>query len=215
MQLEALDGGVPGGAAGERISFTALRAGPPGAPQRCRENLERLEWAAPGFDIDAAEVERIVSDLHGECSDLTARDPALSGEHRLLAQFAELRALTRSRHGDNEDEGELVRSPEEHLYAFLGSLDALVAGLPDHYAEELRWRCATTGSRPSTARRHSRRRATAFSWPSGGPPPCSARCSRSSTVASSRRKRSPGSRVPTSGRCSTGWPRRRTVATLC
>ena len=139
LQLEPLDVAAPGGAAGERISFTALRAAPPVAPQRCRENLERLEWAVLGFDIDAAEVERIASDLHGECSDLMACDPALvSGEHRLLAQFAELRALTRSRHGDEEDEGELVRSPEEHLYAFLGSRDALAAGLPDHYAEQLR-----------------------------------------------------------------------------
>jgi hypothetical protein len=93
LQLEPLDVAAPGGAAGERISFTALRAAPPVAPQRCRENLERLEWAVLGFDIDAAEVERIASDLHGECSDLMACDPALvSGEHRLLAQFAELGA---------------------------------------------------------------------------------------------------------------------------
>ena len=139
VQLEALDGAAPDGAAGERISFPALRAGLPGAPQRCRENLERLEWAMLGYDIDTAEVERIVSDLHGECSDLPARHHALvQDEHRLLAQFADLRALSRSRRGDDEDEGELARSPQEHLHAFLGSLDAKVAGLPDHYAEELR-----------------------------------------------------------------------------
>ena len=139
VQLEALDGAAPDGAAGERISFPALRAGLPGAPQRCRENLERLEWAMLGYDIDTAEVERIVSDLHGECSDLPARHHALvQDEHRLLAQFADLRALSRSRRGEDEDEGELARSPQEHLHAFLGSLDAKVAGLPDHYAEELR-----------------------------------------------------------------------------
>ena len=95
LQLEPLDGAAPDGAAGERISFPALRAGLPGAPQRCRENLERLEWAVLGYDVDAAEVERIVGDLHGECSDLLACDPALvPGEHRLLAQFADLRALS-------------------------------------------------------------------------------------------------------------------------
>ena len=92
-----------------------------------------------GYDIDAAEVERIVSDLHGECSDLLACDPALvPGEHRLLAQFADLRALIRSRHDDDLNEGELVRSPQEHLHAFLRSLDAQAEGLPNHYARQLR-----------------------------------------------------------------------------
>ena len=84
-----------------------------------------MEWLVLGYDIDAAEVERMIADLHGQCADLLACDPALiPGEHRLLGMFADLRAVSRPEAVDQEPESEPLRSPQEQLNAWLRSLDA-------------------------------------------------------------------------------------------
>jgi acetyl/propionyl-CoA carboxylase alpha subunit/acetyl-CoA carboxylase carboxyltransferase component len=139
LRLEALEEDPhAAGSAGDRVSFA-----PPEpehelpAPRRCVENLRRLEWLMLGYDVSDAEVRRIVADLHAECADLS-RDPALlPGEHRLLALFADLAALTRPRH-DEDDDSELLQSPREHLHAWLRSLDADAEGLPASFTAQLR-----------------------------------------------------------------------------
>ena len=69
---------------------------------------------------------------------LLACDPALvPGEHRLLRMFADLRVLSRRRH-DEADAEALLRSPQEHLHAWLRSLDAEAEGLPATFVEQLR-----------------------------------------------------------------------------
>ena len=134
LQLEPLDATARDAAAGERISFAALQTVPLAAAQHCRQNLERLEWAVLGYDVGAAEVERIVGDLHGECSDLLGCDPGLvPGEHRLLSQYADLQALAQMRQDDPIADGELGSSPQEQLHAYLRSLDAKAEGLPKAY----------------------------------------------------------------------------------
>ena len=101
------------------------------AAEGCREHLRRLEWLVLGYDIGAGEVERIVADLHGACADRLACDPALlAGEHRLLRMFADVRALSRPRHDEADPETPWLRSPQEHLNAWLRSLDAEAEGLP-------------------------------------------------------------------------------------
>ena len=124
LALEAIEQATnppPGG----RLSFESLTASGDDAPDPCRENLRRIEWLVLGYDIGAAEVERTVADLHGQCADLLACDPALiPGEHRLLGMFADLRALSRPDRVDPEPESELAQSPQEHLHAWLRSLDA-------------------------------------------------------------------------------------------
>ena len=63
---------------GERLSFESLAAPQDGGPDRCRENLRRIEWLVLGYDIGAAEVQRTIADLHGACSSCrpAARCPA-------------------------------------------------------------------------------------------------------------------------------------------
>ncbi len=139
VALEPQDGVTPA-AAGERVSFAGPEQ-PPAlvAPERCRENLRRLEWLVLGYDVDAAEVERIIADLSGECADLLACDPALiPGEHRLLQMFADLLALTGRRHDEADPETPLLSSPQEHLHAWLGSLDADAEEWPATFIEQLR-----------------------------------------------------------------------------
>jgi acetyl/propionyl-CoA carboxylase alpha subunit/acetyl-CoA carboxylase carboxyltransferase component len=138
LRLEPLDG-EPVDADGVRVAFAVAPDAQQAAPERCRENLRRLEWLVLGYDVEPSEVERIVADLHGQCADLLACDPGLvPGEHRLLQMFADVRALSRPRHDEADPEGPLLRSPQEHLYAWLRSLDAEAEGLPETFIEQLR-----------------------------------------------------------------------------
>ena len=124
---------------GERVSFGSLSPSADAAPDPCRENLRRMEWLVLGYDIDAVEVRRTIDDLHGQCSDLLACDPALiPGEHRLLGMFADLRAVSRPHDQDQEPGSEPLQSPQEHLHAWLRSLDADAEVLPPRFAAALR-----------------------------------------------------------------------------
>ncbi len=126
---------------GERLSFVSLTPSAAAAPDPCRENLRRMEWLVLGYDIDAAEVRRTIDDLHGQCSDLLSCDPALiPGEHRLLGMFADLRAVSRPHHGDQDvgpPSSESLQSPQEHLHAWLRSLDADTEALPPRFIAAL------------------------------------------------------------------------------
>ena len=126
-------------APGERVLLASLTAPVGAAPDPCQENLRRMEWLLLGYDIGTAEVERMVADLHGQCADLLACDPALiPGEDRLLGMFADLRALSRPHRVEQEPGSELVPSPQEHLHAWLRSLDTQAEGLPARFTAALR-----------------------------------------------------------------------------
>ena len=126
---------------GERLAFVSLTQPPEAPPDPCRENLRRMERLVLGYDIDSAEVQRTIDDLHGQCRDLLACDPALiPGEHRLLGMFADLRAVARPYHGDEDADPpspEPLQSPQEHLHAWLRSLDAGAEGLPPRFTAAL------------------------------------------------------------------------------
>jgi len=139
VALDPMDGDTSA-PTGERVSFE--HHGPRAelvAPERCHENLRRIERLILGYDIGRAEVDRTIADLHGECADMLACDPQLvPGEHRLLAMFADLRALTLPRHEEVESDPAMLHSPEEHLNAWLRSLDAEAEGLPNQFVAQLR-----------------------------------------------------------------------------
>ena len=157
VALEALERGARS-RPGERLSFAPLMALDDAAPDPCRENLRRMEWLLLGYDIGVPEVERMIADLHGQCalvpagrsasglaktglrtSHPVAGDPALiPGEDRLLGMFADLRAVSRPQAVDQEPGSELVPSPQEHLHAWLRSLDAEAEGLPARFIAALR-----------------------------------------------------------------------------
>ena len=70
--------------AGSGSGSRAATPKPPEAPQRCVDNLRRLEWLILGYDVTDADVQRIVADLHGACADLSCSPALIPGEHRLL-----------------------------------------------------------------------------------------------------------------------------------
>ena len=119
VMIDAIEDGE--GAAqeeGERLRFepAELDAG----------GLERLGWAVLGYDVTADEVARALAAVPAE------GDPA--EERRLLELYADVRALDRP-HADGIDSG--LGSPQEHLYAFLRSLDPEAEGLPERFVAHL------------------------------------------------------------------------------
>jgi acetyl/propionyl-CoA carboxylase alpha subunit/acetyl-CoA carboxylase carboxyltransferase component len=138
VRIEPLDGPEVQ-RAGADLDFAPLqRATDLDTPARCRDNLERLERLALGYDIEPAEVTRIVADLHGACSDMLTCDPALiPGEHSLLGVYADLLALTRPQRELAEPGEDLLRSAQEHLHEYLRSLDVRAEGLPRHFVVQL------------------------------------------------------------------------------
>ena len=148
---------------------SSLTASGDGAPDPCRENLRRIEWLVLGYDIGAAEVERTIADLHGQCADLLACDPALiPGEHRLLGMFADLRAVSRPDRVDPEPESELPRARRSTCTRGCARSTPRPrrcrAGSPPPFAG----RSAITGSTASSGPRPWRRRATGCFSPSSG-----------------------------------------------
>ena len=93
---------------------------------RTRRALADLEWLVLGYDYTPEEVQRV---LKGAPDDLDA-------ERRLLELYADVRTLNRP-HADGLEEEDDLGSPQEHLHAFLRSLDAEAEGLPDRYVEHL------------------------------------------------------------------------------
>jgi acetyl/propionyl-CoA carboxylase alpha subunit/acetyl-CoA carboxylase carboxyltransferase component len=133
VQIEPLDAEARRLGDGERVALATAPAAAGARAERCRDRLQRLEWLVLGYDVPEAEGRRLVTGLLTDCSDLLGCDPALvTGEHRLLDVFADLRILTRPHHEDDSD-AILVRSPQEYLHGWLRSLDTEAEGLPPRF----------------------------------------------------------------------------------
>ena len=117
LQIEPLED-APAAAEGARMTFEDAEADIGG--------LERLTWLVLGYDVPPREARRIVEQLRAAPADR-------EGEQRLLGVYADVRALNRP-HADDE---ELMGSPQEHLHAFLRSLDPGAEGLPDRFVTAL------------------------------------------------------------------------------
>ena len=107
-----------------------LFRGDPAAPahpgERAQVALRRLAWLALGYDVPPAETAARLAELDG----LGPADPVrLAGEGRILACYADLRAVTRPHHDPGADMTKRVRSPEQHFSAYLRSFDAETEGL--------------------------------------------------------------------------------------
>src|SRR5215207_7938488 len=120
LQIEPLDD-APAAAAADRIRFADCDS--------TVDRLQRLAWLVLGYDVPAADVRRIVDELLAAPADRER-------EHRLLEIYADVRALNRP-HPDPGPEAELMGSPQEHLHAFLRSLDPVAEGLPDGFVDHL------------------------------------------------------------------------------
>ena len=117
LQIEPLED-APAAAQGERVTFADAEADV--------GDLERLTWLVLGYDVTPQEARRILEQLDAAPTDR-------EGEQRLLGVYADVRALNRP----HADDDELLGSPQEHLHAFLRSLDPAAEGLPDRFVATL------------------------------------------------------------------------------
>ncbi len=124
VQIDPLEPS-PAAVEGERVVFDAGDPEPGGGPS----GLERLRRLALGYDVTPAEAKRIV----GEVLDAPAD---IEKEARLLEVYADVRALNRP-HPERGSGEEGLASPQEHLHAFLRSLDVKAEGLPDRFVAQL------------------------------------------------------------------------------
>ncbi|HEV2058954.1 MAG TPA: carboxyl transferase domain-containing protein [Solirubrobacteraceae bacterium] len=127
-----------------RIGFDTLAAADePGGAASAREHLDALRSLIMGFDVSEEEARRLVAEFEGARRQLPADDPELlHGELEILEIFADLAELSRnwpaSAVGElDEEEGERVRNPREHLRSYLHSLDVEREGLPQTFRHRL------------------------------------------------------------------------------
>ena len=128
VALEPLDGGPPP-AAGERIAFAP--AAPPAPALRDQLRAPRVARARLRRRRARGRADR--------CGDSGRRPGAASpASTGCCACSPTSRALSRPRHDEADAETPWLRSPQEHLHAWLGSLDAETAGLPESFLALLR-----------------------------------------------------------------------------
>jgi pyruvate/2-oxoglutarate dehydrogenase complex dihydrolipoamide acyltransferase (E2) component len=117
LQIEPLEDDAGPAEEGERVAFEdALEEGAGG--------LRRLEWLVLGYDFTPQEARRAIAAAEGD----------VAGERALLDLYADVRTLNRPHANGDHDE---LGSPQEHLHAFMRSLDAEAEGLPERYVAHL------------------------------------------------------------------------------
>jgi acetyl/propionyl-CoA carboxylase alpha subunit len=114
-----------------------------GARARALDYLVALRSLIMGFDVGVGESRRLVSEFQRARNELPADDSELlHGELGILTIFADLAELSRNwAAGESEDfdaePDERVRSPREHFWSYLRSLDVGREGLPETFAARL------------------------------------------------------------------------------
>ena len=177
---------------------------PRNAPaERCDANLLTLSNLLLGYDVDPADARAAVDDEADVCFSLGADPDVLRREIDLVTLFADLQVLFRSRHDEGDDEVR-VRSPQEHFFAYLRSLDADREGLPRRFVTDLRRALAHYGVQ-SLERRPGAAGRAVLDLPvaaTGGDPVAGGR-RRARTLAARRRATHRHERVTTCGSAST------------
>ena len=125
VQIDPLDDS-PAAVEGERVTFDAGDPEPGGGPS----GLERLRRLALGYDVTPAEAKRVVGEVLDAPADI---EQGGAGCSRSTPTCARSTARTPSASSG----AEALSSPQEHLHAFLRSLDAEAEGLPDRFVAQL------------------------------------------------------------------------------
>jgi acetyl/propionyl-CoA carboxylase alpha subunit/acetyl-CoA carboxylase carboxyltransferase component len=105
--------------------------------ERCRRDLMLLRDLVLGYDVGAEVARATAADLSAACRAVGTDSDLMDAEHEVLLAFADLRALFREARDESEAELQ-VRAPQEHLHAYLRSLDVEGEGLPAPFLASLR-----------------------------------------------------------------------------
>ena len=127
----------PGPAEGASRPDCASSSAP--SPEPAPSVLPAMQSVMLGFDLDAAEVERVLAGVrpaHPVRCRRTTRE-LLRAEDDLLRVFVDVRAVF-GRQSADEDEGSPSLSSEQYLFRYLRTLDSQGADLPAAFLDQLR-----------------------------------------------------------------------------
>jgi acetyl/propionyl-CoA carboxylase alpha subunit len=133
-------GGAPSVVSAPRLAFPDVTEPVGSGLARCRHGFDVLRRFVLGYDLDAAEARRVATDQVRQLEELTEpSDDLLAGEIGVLGSFADLRAVFRTHReiGEDDEDPLLVRSPEEHLHAYMRAVDTGGEGLPERFLRDL------------------------------------------------------------------------------
>jgi acetyl/propionyl-CoA carboxylase alpha subunit/acetyl-CoA carboxylase carboxyltransferase component len=141
VRLEPLgdgDGAVPEATDEVEIDLPEEPAGVP-ANQRMTAGLRDLRALLLGFDGDPQDGQRALKRYTAARAEAAqGNDRPIAGEIGLLGVFADLTELSRNRpRGADAEPDTQLHSPREYFHAYLQSLDAERAGLPDGFKRRL------------------------------------------------------------------------------
>jgi acetyl/propionyl-CoA carboxylase alpha subunit/acetyl-CoA carboxylase carboxyltransferase component len=136
---EALSPRVPSRARallrGVKVGLRELKkGGPPAIPVV----VGGLQAAMLGFDVDAADVDRLLQDYQRGCQSLMPGDrDLLRLEDDLLRVYVDIRALFGGQAGGDEDSAGQTLGTEAYFYTYLRTLDGRGVDLPSGFVEKL------------------------------------------------------------------------------
>jgi acetyl/propionyl-CoA carboxylase alpha subunit/acetyl-CoA carboxylase carboxyltransferase component len=127
-------------AAEPRLRFPQITEAVGSGVGRCRRELDVLRRFVLGYDVDPSHARRVVSEQARRFEEReVSQGDLLEDEVAVLGAFADLRALFRS-HRESAEAAEdplVVRSPEEHLHAYMRAIDTAGEGLPARFLSDL------------------------------------------------------------------------------
>ena len=135
-------------AAGRRITFEPPPAVTPDRAEQCLHNLTFVRRVVMGFDADEGALGEFVAEQDALCRLVPDRGATVRRlEDEILDVFTDVCSLTQRRLQVTDETGEEAHGQEEHLFAYLRSIDGEGRGLPFGFIANLRRALAHYGVR--------------------------------------------------------------------
>ncbi len=126
-------------AASQRITFEAPPAGSPDRADQCLRNLTFVRRVVMGFDADEGALGEFVAEQDALCRLAPGQQEAIRRlEDEILDAFTDVCSLSQRRIEVTDETGEEAHGQQEHLFAYLRSIDGEGRGLPSAFIANLR-----------------------------------------------------------------------------
>ncbi len=135
-------------AAGRRITFEAPPAANADRAEQCLHNLTFVRRVVMGFDADEGALGQFVTEQDALCRLVPGQEARIRKlEDEILDVFTDICSLTQHKLEVADETGEEAHGQQEHLFAFLRSIDGEGRGLPFTFIANLRRALAHYGVR--------------------------------------------------------------------
>ncbi|HET7339804.1 MAG TPA: carboxyl transferase domain-containing protein, partial [Candidatus Dormibacteraeota bacterium] len=127
-------------ASGVRIVFDSIVSrSEPSHDARCLHNLRVVRQAVMGFDVEAKGIGKFIDEQDAECRRKPHRAAAIHAlERDILEIFTDISALSGGKLEVSDEAGEESRGQQEHLLAYLRSIDGEARGMSPAFVTDLK-----------------------------------------------------------------------------